>query len=380
MTTFKTYLRIVQKNIWIIIMYTVMLVLFSAVNSSTGRGQMDFAATKPSTAVYDYDGSNLSNALADYVKEHTETKEIPKDGDTLFDALYYSDVDYVIYIEKGFGEKIAKGEDSEIEVKSNNSYGSYLSETIVSRFVKVAKSFAPMSETEIASKTSALLKNETKVELNTKLDTSGLSTAEFYYNFMNYSILAGLVFAISYATIGFRRRMVKKRLNVSSTSYRKINRDLMICNSILAIAMLTIYTILGLFVIGPSVIFSTNGLLMVLNSIILTIFAVSFAFLLTNLVEKNNALLAIINIVSIGSSFICGVFVPMEWVPDFVVSLAHFLPSFYYIDNNRIFATLEKFDGEHLGPVLFNFSIIIGATILLIIINSIVSRKKGNEK
>ena len=379
MTTFKTFLRIVQKNLWVIIMYTVMLVLFSAVNSSTGRGQMDFTATKPSVAIYNRDDSNLATAFVDYLGKNAEIKEVSEEGDALSDILYYSELDYAVYIENGFGEKIAKGEDPEIEVKSNGSYDAYLSETIVSRFVKVAKSFAPGQDAGIAMRTNALLENETKVDLNTKLDTSGLSTAEFYYNFMNYSILAGLVFAISYATIGFRRRMVKKRLNVSATSYKKINRDLMLCNFTLAAIMLAIYTVLGLFVIGPSVIFSANGLLMVLNSIILTIFAVSFAFLLTNLVEKNNALMAIINIVSIGSSFMCGVFVPAEWMPDAVVALAHVFPSFYYVDNNRIFASLEKFDGEHLAPVLLNFGILIAFTVAMIILNNIVTKKKQKE-
>ncbi len=379
MTTFKTFLRIVQKNIWVIIMYTVILVLFSVVNSSTGRGQMDFSASKPDVVVYDHDGSRLSEALVDYIKKNADVKEISEEGDILLDALYYSDIDYVVNIEKGFANKISKGEDFDIEVKSNGNYGSYLAETIVSRFVKIAKGFAPAPEAGIALRTNNLLENETKAELNTKLDTSGLSTAEFYYNFMNYSILAGLVFAISYATIGFRRKMVKKRLHVSSTSYKTINRDLMLCNFALAAILLVIYTILGLFVIGHSVVFSTNGLLMILNSIVLTIFAVSFAFLLTNLIEKNNALMAIINVVSIGSSFICGVFVPAEWMPDAVVALAHIFPSFYYVDNNRIFSTLEKFDGEHLAPVLINFGIMIAFTATAIILNNIVTKKKQKE-
>ena len=379
MTTFKTFPRIVQKNIWVIIMYSAMLVLFTFTNSISGNSQIDFTASKPDVVVYNRDGSSLSNALVEYIEKNTNTKEISEDGDNLSDALYYSNVDYVVYIEKGFGEKISKNEDPKVEVKSNGSYGSYLAETIVSRFVKVAKSYAPSPEAGIALRTKNLLENETEVSLNSQLNTSGLSSAEFYYNFMNYSILAGLVFAIAYATVGFRRRMVKKRLNVSATSYKKINRDLMICSFALAGVLLLIYNALGLFVLGPNVVFSTNGLLMVLNSVILTIFAVTFALFLTNLIDKNNALLAIINIVSIGSSFICGVFVPAEWMPDVVTALAHAFPSFYYIDNNRIFSTLEKFDGEHLAPVFINFGILIASSIIVVVLNNIVTRAKQKE-
>jgi ABC-2 type transport system permease protein len=356
-----------------------MLVLFTFTNSISGNSQIDFTASKPDVAVYNRDGSNLSDALVEYIEKNTNVKEISEDGDDLSDALYYSNVDYVVYIEKGFGEKISKNEDPKVEVKSNGSYGSYLAETIVSRFVKVAKSYAPSPEAGIALRTKNLLENETEVSINSQLNTSGLSNAEFYYNFMNYSILAGLVFAIAYATVGFRRRMVKKRLNVSATSYKKINRDLMICSFALAGILLLIYNVLGLFVLGPNVVFSTNGLLMVLNSVILTIFAVTLALFLTNLIDKNNALLAIINIVSIGSSFICGVFVPAEWMPDVVTALAHAFPSFYYIDNNRIFSTLEKFDGEHLAPVFINFGILIASTIIVIVLNNIVTRAKQKE-
>ena len=376
MTNFKTFLRIVQKNIWVIIMYTMILVVVRSANSLSGAGQTSFVASKPNTVVYDHDGSEISKSLKKYFEEKTDVVEISEEGDNLSDALYFNQINYVIYLEKGFGEKIKNGEDFELNVKSEGDYGAYLSETILSRYVKVAKSFAGLSEKEIVRKTEDVLKNETAVELNSTLDVSGLTNATTYYNFLNYSILAGLVFSISYATIGFRRTMVRKRINASATSYKKINRDILLCSFALSLVLWVIYNILGVLVVGSDVVFTANGALMVANSFVLTIFAVVFALFLTNLVEKTDALNAVINIVSIGSSFLCGVFLPAKWMPEFVVNLARIFPSYYYVDSNNIIATLDKFDGEHLQPIVVNTLVLIGSTVVLIVLTNIISRKK----
>lgn len=379
MTTFKTFLRIVQKNIWVIVMYTVILVIFSTANVVGGNKPVDFAASKPDIVVYDKDESEISKSLVKYLGERATINEIVDENDNVSDALYYNSVDYIIYLEKGFGEKIAQGEDFEVEVKSVENYDAFLSKTILNRYIKIAKGFAGFSEKDIVTKTEEIVKNKAEVSLNSELNVEGLTNAAFYYNFLNYSILAGLVFAVAYATIGFRRRMVKKRITASATNYRKINFDLLLCSFLLSFILWIIYNVLGIILIGTDIVFTTNGLMMVGNSLILTIFAVVFALFITNLVEKTGALNVVVNIISLGSSFLCGVFIPAEWMPEFVLNLARIFPSYYYIDSNRKIAELEKFDGEHLQPIIINALIILGVTAIIAIVNNIISRKKRKE-
>ena len=376
MTTFKTFLRIVQKNIWIIIMYSVILVVVSSANSLGGNNQMNFAATKPTVAVYDHDNTELSKSLNDYIKSHAEVIDMQENSNDLSDALYYNNLDYVVYIDEGFSNKIYKGEDFEVTVKSVKNYDAYLAENLTSRYVKIAKNFAGTNEKEAVNKIEKILENEVEVSLNTKLDTTGLANAGTYYNFMNYSLLAGLVFAIAYATIGFRRTMIKKRISISATSYSKINFKLMLCNFALAFVLWLVYNAIGVIIVGPGVMFTLNGLLMIMNSAVFTIFAVTLAFLLTNIFDNNNALMAVINIVSLGSSFLCGVFVPMKWMPDFITTIAHALPSYYYVNNNEILVTLEKIDADHLWPIALNMLVICGFIVATVIVNNIVIRIK----
>ena len=104
--------------------------------------------------------------------------------------------------------------------------------------------------------------------------------------------------------------------------------------------------------------------------------AVAIAFLIGNLVTNKNTINGIVNVVALGSSFLCGAFVPMEWLPNTVLKIAHILPSYYYIKNNEILKTLEILNLKTLEPVFFNILIILIFTFMFIIITNIVAKRK----
>ncbi len=377
MTTYRAFLKVLRKNVWVIVIYTVILLLCVFGNTQSGQGMTNFTASKPDVTIYDNDKSLLSERLEKYFSEQATIVELNTE-EKLDDALYFNGTDYVIYVEKGFGEQIARGEKPEMAVKSVGNYDSYLAETMLSRFLKVAEVYAPASQEELVKNLDKLLEHETKVEMTSKLDTVALTNAKNYYNFMNYAILAGLVFAVAYSTASFKREMTRKRIAVSATNYRKINRQLLICNLALAMVLLLFYVILSLIIIGD-IILTMNGALFIANAAILSVFGVSLAFFLVNLLKNNNAILALINVISIGSCFLSGVFVPAEWMPVFVQNIGRALPSFYYVENNRLISELEKFDFESLKPILINALVIIGASIIVVILNNIITRRKQKD-
>lgn len=377
MTTYRAFLRVLLKNIGVIIVYTVILIVCMIGNTQNSKSTVDFTASRPDVTVYDKDESVLSKKLMNYISDRADIVELDTE-EKLNDALYYDGTDYVIYVDRGFGEQISRGEMPVMTVKSEGNYSAFLSETILSRFLKVAQAYAPATQEEIAGKLDDALSHETKVEMTSKLDVTALGNAERFYNFMNYAILAGLVFAVAYSTAAFKRKMVRKRMAVSSTDYKKINRQLIIGNLAIALVLVAFYVALSFLMVGD-IMLSTNGALFVANAAVLSLFAVSFAFLLTNLLSNNNAILAIVNVVSIGSCFVCGVFVPASWMPEFVRNLGRALPSYYYVENNLKISQLAEFNFETLKPVLINAAIILGITAIVIILNNIVVRRKQRE-
>lgn len=371
----KVYLKIVKRNLWMIIMYTVILCVCSIMNMKTTSNVVDYSADKPSIVLYNNDDSKISEALTKYLEDKTIIKDIADESDNIKDALYYTEVFLVANIDEGFGEKLSSGEKPEIRVRTTNGMGSMLAETILNRYVEVAQSFAPASEEEIIAQTNEVIAHETEVKILSNLDSGSMQNMSNYFNFLNYALLAGLVFAISFATLGFKREMIKKRMAVSATSSQKINREILACNFSLSIVIWLIYIVIGYFMVG-NIIFSPHGLLLILNSAFFMAFAMAFAFLLANITSSTNVLLPIVNVVSIGTSFFCGVFIPTKWMPEFVNNAAHVLPSFYFINNNYRVAELETINLETLTPYFINIAVVAASTILVIVLNNILSKKR----
>ena len=122
--------------------------------------------------------------------------------------------------------------------------------------------------------------------------------------------------------------------------------------------------------------FTKHGLIYILNSLIFTLCALSIAFLIGNLVKSKEAINGIVNVIALGSSFLCGAFVPMEWLPDAELNKAHVLPTYWYIKTNEALKTIEVINFEMMKPLIVNMGIIIEFIIIFIVITNIVTAKK----
>ena len=77
-----------------------------------------------------------------------------------------------------------------------------------------------------------------------------------------------------------------------------------------------------------------------------------------------------------GSSFLCGAFVPVEWLPDSILKIAHILPSYWYIQTNELVKKLEIINIETLKPILTNMGVVLLFSLLFIVLTNIITRKK----
>lgn len=378
MTVFKTFLRVLNKNKFVIIMYTAILIFFGGFNMQTSDNSTNFVASKPDILIINQDEEKgLTQNLIDYIKGNSNIIEIENNEEAINDALFYRDVNYIIYIPENFREDYLNGENPKIQIKSTGDYQASYAEMMLERYMKVANVYQGnvTSEEELINKINETLSEQTEVEITSKLDTDNLSKATFYYNFASYSILAGCVYVICLMLSSFKEEKIRKRTIISSMNYKTYNRQLLLSNTLFAIVMWVFYVALSFLLIG-GVMFTIHGLIYMANSFVFTICSVTIAFLIGNVVSNKNAINGIVNVVALGSSFLCGAFVPMEWLPDSVLKVAHILPSYYYISSNEILTELEVFNFETMKPILMNMGIILIFAIAFIIITNIVSKKK----
>ena len=378
MTVFKTFWKILNKNKITVIFYTVMLLIFGISNMQTSEKSMSFVADKPDVFIVNNDEEKgITKDLINYITQNSNIVEIENTEEKINDALFYRDVNYVVYIPENYNKGFMEGKNPEIKIKSTGDYQAAFEEMIVTRYIKVANIYQKSikDEDKLISKINETLSKETEVEITSKLDTNTISKATFYYNFASYSILACLMLIISLILNSFNDEMIRKRIVVSSTNYKKHNRILLLSNCIYSLILWLFYVGISFVILG-NIMTTKTGVVYIINSLVLTICATTLSFLIGNLISNKGALNGIVNVIALGSSFLCGAFVPMEWLPDSVLKIAHALPTYYYIKTNELLKNLEKFNYETLKPLITNMVIILGFALIFTILTNIITKKK----
>lgn len=378
MTVFKTILKILNKLKGMIILYTAILVAITALNQTSGNNMTNFEDSKPSVLIVNKDSEDdIAKGFEDYISKHSEIKNIDtKDEDKINDAIFYRDVNYVIYIPKDFGKNLLDGKNPSLEYKScGDEYSSY-AQMMVEKYIKTVLVYKDYySGAELISKVNKVVDKDTKVYMKTTLDTSKLSSMTQYFNILNYALLAGCVYCISMILASLNEATVRKRTIISSFNYKKYNRIVLLSNSIVIFAMWILYMILAL-ILFKDLMFSSNGLGYIINSFVFTICSLTIGFLIGNITQNKNAIGGIVNVIALGTSFLCGCFVPFEYMPDYVLKIAHILPTYYYVANNQLIKTMEVFNFGSIKPLLINGAVIVIFSFVFVAVTNYVSKRK----
>lgn len=301
MTVYKTFFKVVNKYKFLIIIYTAMLILFAGFNMQTSQNSTNFVAEKPDVLIINNDKEQkLSKNLVEYIEKNSNIVDIENDEEARNDALFYRDVSYIIYIPENYSKDFLNGLNPEINIKSAGDAGSSYAEMMLTRYIKVANIYQKelQNEDELIKTINETLEKETETEITSKLDTDNLTRAAFYYNFMNYSILAGCVYVICIIISSFREEKIRKRTVISSMNYKKFNRQLLVSNGALAFILWLLYVVLSFILIGD-IMFTTHGLILIANSFVFSICSLTIAFLIANLISNKNAINGIINVVAL---------------------------------------------------------------------------------
>lgn len=377
MTVFKTFWKCVKKNIGMIIMYTVMLIAFGTINMKTSDNQLNFVNVKPDILIINEDNSKISDNLVKYIENNSNIVDIKQDEEAIADALFYRDVNYIIYIPKNYGNDILKGLNPEINIQTTGDYLASLSELLLSRYIQIQNVYRSKieNEDELIKLINDSISKQVDVQITSKLDTAKTNNASNYFNFASYSIMAVIIFIICLVLTSFKEKTVKKRNIISSMNYKKYNRLLLIASLAYATIVWLLYVILGIIVL-KDIMFTSRGLIYMLNTFIFTFCSLTIALFISSLVNNKNAISGIVNVVALSSAFLCGAFVPTKYLPESVLNIAHILPSYWYINSNDLLRTIETINIDSLTPILVNSLVMIGFSILFIILNNVVSKRK----
>lgn len=378
MIVFKTFLKVLNKNKFIVILYSAILIFFGGFNMQTSDSSQSFVSSKPDILIVNQDeDKGITHNLIKYIEKNSKKVKVEEKEEAIDDALFYRDVNYVIYIPKNYREDFLNHKNPQINIKSTGDYQASLAEMLLERYISVANTYQEVisEEEDLIKNINDTLSKKVEIEVTSKLDTNHLQKASFYYNFANYSILAGCVYIICLILASFLDENVRKRTVISSMNEKEFNRKLLLSNGLFALLLWLLYVVVSFFLVG-NIMFTAHGIIYIINSFIFSLCALTLAFLIGNLIHNKDAVNGIVNVVALGSSFLCGSFVPTEYLPDFVLKVAHILPSYYYINSNELLKTIEVINIDTMKPVIINMIILLGFSILFIILTNFVFRRK----
>lgn len=378
MIVFSTFWRIVKKYKGTILLYTVMLIMFGGINLTSNSTNDMFTPTKPNIFIVNKDSNmGLTKNLINYLKKNTNVVSLEDDEEKINDALFYRDISYVIYIPKNYSKDVLDKKDVTLDIKSSKDYTSSLTEMMLDKYLNVQSNLVNITnnQDELVNMINNTLDVNSEVIVSSKLDNSYLNKVSRYFNFGSYSLLAVIIFIVTLVINSFKENTINKRIIVSSFNYKKHNSLLMLSSFVYSLIVWVLFSLLSVILLGKDMI-SLRGILYFVNTFMFVMPTLSFGILISTLVNNKDSIGGIVNVVSLGSAFLCGAFIPTEYLPKIVLSIAHVFPAYYFIDSNNLLSSMEIINFSNLTPVFINYFVLIIFMLIFIVVNNYVLKKK----
>lgn len=378
MTVFNTFWKVINKYKGTIILFTVMLIAFGGINTTSNNSTVDFTNSKPDIIIVNNSGNNdLTKNLISYLKKNTNVKNIKNTEEARNDALFYREVNYIIYIPKDYQKDVLSGKTPEIDIKTVGDYTSSLAEMLLTRYLKIQSIYAKniSTEQELITAINKNLSKTSEVTITSKVDTAKTSRVSRYFNFASYSAMFIIIFVICMVLSSFHTKTIKKRTIISSMNYKTHNKYLLRASFIYSIIVWLLFMLLGTILFSNTIL-SLRGLVYAINLLIFIFTSLTLALLLSTLIDNKDAVNGIVNVISLGSAFLCGAFIPTEWLPETVIKISRIFPTYWYVNSNDLLASLQTINMTSLNQVIINMIVMLVFALIFIIINNLVSKKK----
>ena len=362
MTVFKGFLMITKRNINMIILYLVIfLTIALTVDRMLGPSQAGmFEQESLSIAVIDNDGGTLAKGLSDYLAAWHTIKTLPDNESILQDRLFYRDIYYVVKIPEGFEEHCLTGNEKLPVTKVPGSTSGIYVDQQINTFLNGVRTMTAggFSIEEAVEKTTRYARNEADVSLADKNSDKGqLPGHTFMFQYMPYILISILCYTLSSIMIAFNKPDVRRRMLCSSVNSRSMNLQLVLGYAVLGFLIWIICTLMPVGIYGKDFLGDPHLPYYLINSFIMTLVALTVSFFIGTFVHREELVSAVVNVVSLGLSFICGVFVSLDVMGKGIKTVAHFLPVYWYEENNYLLGSNAALTSSQFQELLRGYGI-----------------------
>jgi len=397
MQTYKAFLKIALKNYPSVLIYFVIFAIISVLSTSQGKKEAEtrYKDQEISFTVFNRDGSELGEAVKDYLDVQNVFVDVEDDEEAIRLALYYRNIYYALIIPEGFQETIAAGGDMELmNYKVTDTSVGYYMDNYVESYMQVLKSFiaAGYDVNMAAAKASEVLADSVKVSLVSDVATEGIngnpissglisdSKPAFYYfyQYIPYIFLAIIITGMGPILVTFGAKDVRKRINVSAQTFKSYGFQMFLGIITFGGVVLAVFNLLAIILYGGS----ASPVQIICYIILTSCFALvclGITYMSGFLFEKTDSVGLVSNVVSLGFSFLGGVFVPLELLGSTIKNIAGFTPTYWYIQENDVILGVEKWSDLNVGEFAKDCGILIMFALAFFCIGLAVLRYKRED-
>lgn len=346
MQVFNCFIKVLRKYVGGVAIYVGLYAVLLLMISTTAENNISsqFQASELDISVIDRDNSTASAALREYLDEIHNLIEIKDDEVAIQDHIYYRYVDYILIIPKGFEEKLLKGEMEGLleNVRVPGSASGQFLDSQVDGFMQdlqvyltggfeLSEAIALGKEVRENAKEVVLLQSDEEKTVK--------NTAVFYFfQYQPYIYILIMVCGMAPILYAMNKKEIYERTICSSISLAKRNGELMLGSIVFSIGIYLVFLLLGFIMYGRDMLIDELPYLLI-NSATFMIFSVGMTLLICMIGRLDSSTQNLVaNIVGLGMSFLCGVFVPQSLISEEVLAAARFLPAYWYVKTNNILA------------------------------------------
>lgn len=349
MQVFKTYMKVLKSKLPLSIVYVaVFLVIYIAMTAADNSSTM-FEQVEMNVCIFDEDDTPESRALCELIADKNNIIGLENDRDVIIDALYYERANYVLTIKKGYAERLAAGETDELfeSFHMHDSYSVVYMGQFLNEYVSTVKAYMTGGSDisgAIQNAGSALSREAevTVANFNNADMSDKFVYIMIYFRFLPYVIISAFMNTLCPVLLAMGKRDIRYRTNCSGIRPGSYTAQIIAGSTVFLFGVWLVFMAAGFLLYGGAM---TGGLwLAVLNSFVFSLFAAMLTIFVVEFEPPATMVNVITQVVSLGMSFLCGVFVDQSMLGDGVLAVARFLPAYWYIRVNRMIEGSEAFD------------------------------------
>jgi len=383
MSVFRVCFKIFKKNLPTLMIYFLVFLMVSVIMTIVASPSQvgEFGQTRINIGFFAEEETPLVEGLKTILSPYANFVEIEYEQEKLQEALFYRSIHYILRVPKGFTDSfLGNGDILLSRTQVAGSASAFYLDIVLDRFLTTLTMYlASFPQSNLDTLVNYALEDlsvDTQVIIPQQVNNSAsLGLMQYYFNFKSYSIMFSVIFGISAIMLAFNNKDLKRRNLCAPISLQKINFHCYISCVLFALVNWLLLVVVSL-IFGLEEAAKPNTWLFALNSFVFTITVTGLAFLISTLTKNNEVTNAVANVITLGTSFLSGVFVPQEFLGENVLRIASFMPTYWYVRGNRLIASLTEISFQHTLDIGISLVVQLVFGVAFIIISLAIAKQK----